>query len=82
MTYSAATKQYHNLYLSTFILSFTYPLSHFTLKFNMSVVEISSKEQFDKLLKSSTIVVADCKYSRRYPADPVLDSKTIALSLT
>lgn len=47
----------------------------------MSVVDITSKEQFASLLSKSAIVVTDCKYFR-YPADPVLGSKTIELSLT
>lgn len=45
--------------------------SHLPHNVNMSVVEISSKEQFTSLLSTSRLVVADCKSSGRYPADPV-----------
>ena len=45
----------------------------------MSVVEISSKEQFTSLLSASRLVVADCKFPRCYPADPVLAIANLGL---
>lgn len=70
MTYAEAAK--HNLRGSHLSILF-HPPFHTSSppNFTMSVIEISSKQQFSSLLTSSRLVVADCKYLlQRDPAPP------------